>query len=80
MLKIKDDVDLKELEKLGFEKENNGGTLIYEKWYRSIGYVITKDRIIHKLKDLKWYTGEYNMQKLDLKRLGISALVEKIKE
>lgn len=47
MLKIKDNVDLKELEKFGFKYFNNGSYKIYEidNWNSWIG-VELKDRII----------------------------------
>lgn len=73
MLKIRDDVDLKELEKYGFKME----MCIYEKWYKTIWYTIDKDRIIHKLKDMGFYTEERKMAKQDIQRLGISDLVVK---
>ena len=80
MLKIKDDVDLKELEKFGFEIENSWGIPIYEKWYRTIGYAITRDRAIHKLKDMGVYTDEWKITKQDIKRIGIADLVEKVED
>lgn len=78
MLKIRDDVDLKELEKFGLEIENSHGIPIYEKWFRTIGYIVTRDRIIHKLKDMGAYTDECKITKQDIKRLGIADLVEKV--
>ena len=50
---------------------------IYEKWYKTIGYTIDKDRIIHKLKDMGFYTEEHKMAKQDIQRLGIADLVVK---
>lgn len=50
---------------------------IYEKWYKTIGYTIDKDRIIHKLKDMGFYTEERKMTKQDIQRLGIAYLVVK---
>lgn len=73
MLKIRDDVDLKELEKFGFKIE----ICLYEKWYRTIGYTIDKDRIIHKLKDMGFYTEERKITKQDIQKLGIAKLVVK---
>ena len=72
-LRIRDDVDLKELEKYGFKME----MCIYEKWYKTIGYTIDKDRIIHKLKDMGFYTEEHKIAKQDIQRLGIADLVVK---
>ena len=71
MLKIRDDVRLKELEKYGFKME----MCIYEKWYKTIGYTIDEDRIIHKLKDMGFYTEERKITKQDIQRLGIADLV-----
>ncbi|WP_455937221.1 hypothetical protein [Gemella morbillorum] len=73
MLKIRDDVDLKELKKYGFKMEMS----IYEKWYKTIGYTIDKDRIIHKLKDMGFYTEERKITKQDIQRLELSNLVVK---
>lgn len=73
MLKIRKDVDLKELKKYGFKME----MCIYEKWYKTIGYTIDKDRIIHKLKDMGFYTEERKITKQDIQRLGIAKLVVK---
>lgn len=73
MLKIRKDVDLKELKKYGFKME----MCIYEKWYKTIGYTIDKDRIIHKLKDMGFYTEERKITKQDIQRLGIAKLVIK---
>lgn len=73
MLKIRDDVDLEELEKYGFKIE----MCIYEKWYKTIGYTIDKDRVVHKLKDMGFYTEEYKITKQDIQRLGIANLVVK---
>lgn len=73
MLKIRDDVDLKELKKYGFKMEMS----IYEKWYKTIGYTIDKDRIIHKLKDMGFYTEERKITKQDIQKLGIAKLVVK---
>lgn len=50
---------------------------IYEKWYKTIGYTIDKDRIIHKLKDMGFYTEEHKIAKQDIQRLGIADLVVK---
>ena len=73
MLKIRDDVDLKELEKFGFKIE----ICLYEKWYRTIGYITDEDRIIHKLKDMGFYTEERKITKQDIQRLELSNLVVK---
>jgi hypothetical protein len=50
---------------------------IYEKWYKTIGYIIDKDRVVHKLKDMGFYTEEYKITKQDIQRLGIANLVVK---
>lgn len=73
MLKIRDDVDLKELEKFGFKTNMR----IYEKWYRTIGYIIEKDRTIHKFKNRGFYIEEHKITKQDIQRLGIINLVVK---
>ena len=76
MLKIRDDVDLKELEKFGFEKKISYGGTFYERWYRTVGYSIDKNGILYKLKDLGPYTEEFKITKQDISRLDIADLIE----
>ena len=77
MYKIKCNVDLGILPLYEFKKINKWGTEVYEKWYKSIGYQIRKDRSIHKYKDIGWYTIERKVNKQDIDRLEINNLVEK---
>lgn len=47
MLKIKDNVDLKELEKYGFKEYSNGGYSSYPRTYKEYAeIIIEKDKII----------------------------------
>lgn len=78
MLKIKNEIELEELLKHGFEIDRTWGISTYEKMYRKISYIVTTDRVIHKLKDIGYYTDELKMTKQDIKRLGIADLVEKV--
>jgi hypothetical protein len=80
MLKIKDDVDLKELEKFGFKEQNyiNGITYKYEKIngnYETMNIIIGRDRIIH-------YNQESVFNEIDsvIYDLIQANLVEKVEE
>ena len=77
MYKIKDEIDLEKLKQFGFEKLNMFGTT-YEKQFRKISYCVTKDRFLHKLRDMGYYTDELKMTNQDIKRLGIEKFVKKV--
>jgi hypothetical protein len=77
MYKIKDEIDLEKLKQFGFEKCNIFGTA-YEKMYVKISYCVTKDRFLHKFRDMGYYTDELKMMNQDIKRLGIEKFVKKV--
>lgn len=85
MLKIKDDVDLKELEKFGFEDENGeyfSENMIIDSRHDDCAYVYinSKDnrKITMYVNSDDWLSEEINLDKVyDLIQAG---LVEKIKE
>lgn len=77
MYKIKNEIDLEKLKQFGFEKCNIFGTT-YEKQFRKISYCITRDRVIHKHKDMGYYLDELKMTNQDIKRLGIEKFIKKV--
>ena len=80
MYKIKDNVQLEELEQFDFKYVNYGG-VTYEKSYRKITYGITaKRRFIIRLRDMGEFFDEEKTTMQDIKRLGITDLVEKVGE
>jgi len=47
MLKIREDVDLKELEEFGFKEKNTSYCKEYKKWYEGQIYVEKSDKQLH---------------------------------
>lgn len=81
MLKIKDDIDLKELEKYGFEN----CTYYMEKELEDGNYlnISLKDDFFHKNRELSFYLGTYKTFVNDLDTLYYlikADLVEKVEE
>ena len=73
--KLKDDVDLKELEKLGFE--NLG--VCYEQYYFG-GYQYFINKETREIKRLHPYDCRENPSSNDIEFLGLTKLVEKVGE
>lgn len=79
MYKIKSEVDLEKLKEFGFVECNIFKTS-YERMFRTISYWVTKDRTLHKLKDMGYYTDELKVTAQDIKRLGIEKFVKKVED
>lgn len=77
MLKIKDNVDLKELEKFGFKYYEKGEFWCIEKYYSDANIFVNKDKTID-FED-EWWGKDFELLDIlfDLIQAG---LIEKVKE
>lgn len=89
MLKIREDVNLEELEKYGFVKQNNWGYIYYPnnnnpntRYFSSIKIAKSNKIICFSLENMSWWCNDLEQLELDIENIKSSCIAfkQKVKE